>query len=361
MIRRRKARQVSIGKVKVGGGAPISVQSMTKTDTRDVSSTIAQIHRLEEVGCEIVRVAVPDEEAVRCLKEIKSEISIPLVADVHFRPRLALEAIEMGVDALRINPGNMGVEGAKEVVREARKAGIPLRIGVNAGSIKLRGRNSKFEMAEEMVKSALQYVQLFEGMGYRDIIISLKASDVPTTVQAYQLMAKHCSYPFHLGITEAGPPDIGSVKSAVGIGILLWEGIGDTLRVSLTGPPEEEVRAGYEILKSLKLREYGPHLISCPTCGRCKIEVEEIVREFRKKLSALSPFLGQLPPLTVAIMGCEVNGPGEAKLADVGIAGGKRGAVVFKQGKIIKRVGREEMVEVLIAEIKGWMRENAVE
>ncbi len=347
---RRKTRTVRVGKVKIGSSFPISVQSMAKTDTRDVKATVRQIKGLQRVGCEIVRVAVPDKEAARCLKEIKGSIDIPLVADIHFNYRLALASIDAGVDGLRLNPGNIHRKNeVKEVVRRAKKRRIPIRIGVNSGSLP----KSPKRLSSRMVKCACDYMKIFEDLNFQEIIISLKASDVPSTIEAYRLMAERSSYPFHLGITASGPPSSGSILSAVGIGTLLSQGIGDTIRVSLTGDPEGEVRVAYEILKSLGLRERGPILISCPTCGRCEVNLINIVKRVEKRLTTHYP---QLTALKVAIMGCEVNGPGEARDADIGIAAGKGVGLLFKKGKVVRKVKEKELVKVLLQEI-----ENALE
>ena len=349
---RRRTREVKLGGLIVGGDSPISVQSMTKTDTRDVKVTLRQIRRLEKGGCRIIRVAVPDMEAARCLGHIKRGTRIPLVADIHFDYRLALAAIGEGVDGLRLNPGNIrDKKKIKAVVKTAATAGIPIRIGVNSGSLKRRSllRGSGYDLSRAMVESAGDYLKLFEGFGFHDIIISLKTPDVPTTLNAYRLMAKRCDYPFHLGITAAGPPFSGAVRSAVGLGVLLSEGIGDTLRVSLTGDPKEEVKAGYEILKSLGLVRKGPTLISCPTCGRCEMDLVKVVRQVERKLST---FNFQLLTFNVAVMGCAVNGPGEAREADIGIAGGKGFGVLFKKGKVIKKVPEGKLVEAILKEIE---------
>ncbi len=380
MTTRKKTRKIRVGNLFIGGNYPISVQSMTKTDTRDVRATVDQIKRLERVGCEIVRTAVPDMEAAKALGKIKKRINIPLVADIHFDYRLAIEAIRQGADKVRINPGNIGSrEKVEAVARVARSARIPIRIGVNAGSLKLplaqrKGRanvyvsdtssGGKMSKARKMVTSALQYVKILERQNFHQIVISLKASDVPTTVRAYRLISQKTDYPLHLGITEAGSEFSGSIKSAVGIGVLLWEGIGDTIRVSLTASPEEEVRVGYEILKALKLRSFGPELISCPTCSRCQIDLISVAHRVEEKLDSLFPqksiIAGVKPsrfhPLKVAIMGCVVNGPGEAREADVGIAGGKGVGLLFRRGKIIKKVKEKEMINVLIKEIEKEVR-----
>ncbi len=346
-MKRRKTRKIKIGSLYVGGDAPVSVQSMAKTDTRNVGETVRQIKRLENAGCELVRVAVPDMEAAKLLGRIKSRISIPLAADIHFDYRLALEAIKQGVDKLRINPGNIGVKArVRNVAEAAGREGIPIRIGVNSGSLEksLAGRSR----AGAMAASAMKHARVLENAGFHDIIISLKSPDVSTTVNAYRIISAKTDYPLHLGVTEAGAGLPGTVKSSLALGILLSEGIGDTIRVSLTDGPVEEVRVGYEILKSLGLRKRGPEVISCPTCGRCKMDIIKITNQFHQKCSDYPGF----PPLKVAIMGCAVNGPGEAREADIGIAGGKNAGTLFKNGRIIKKVKEKDIVEVLIEEMK---------
>lgn len=347
-IKRRKTRQIRIGDIPVGGDAPITVQSMCNTDTRDAGATAAQIIRLQEAGCDLVRVAVPDQDAARSLSKIKEAIRIPLIADIHFDYRLALEAIEQGADALRINPGNIGEPDRVEaIVRAAKTRGIPIRIGVNAGSLEP-------ELWEKyggptpgaMVESALNHVRFFESLDFREIKISLKASDVKRTVEAYRLIADLTDYPLHIGITEAGTFVPGTVKSSVGLGILLSEGIGDTLRVSLTDDPVQEVRVGMEILKSLGLREAGPVMISCPTCGRCEIDLIGLARDVEERLSHMKT------PIDVAVMGCVVNGPGEAREADFGIAGGKGVGLIFRKGEIVRKVREEDLADALMEEIQ---------
>ncbi len=345
---RRKTRPIFIGKVQVGGGAPVSVQSMTKTDTRDAVATIEQIKQLALDDCEIIRVAVPDREAAAALPAILKEASIPLVADIHFDHLLALEAIKAGVAGLRINPGNIGSRHKVEVVvKAASEKGIPLRIGVNAGSLEkeLVVRYGGIT-AEAMAESALRHVAILEKLNFYNIKISLKSSNVPLMLDAYRLLAAQVDYPFHIGVTEAGTLRSGTVKSAVGIGILLNEGIGDTIRVSLTGNPEHEVRVGYEILKSLGLRRRGVELISCPTCGRTRIDLIRIAGEVEERLQGLDR------PLKVAVMGCVVNGPGEAREADVGIAGGKGTGLIFRKGVIVRRVPEDRLVDELLKEIE---------
>lgn len=348
MIHRRKTRQIMIGSVKVGGDAPISVQSMTKTDTRDIQKTVKQIWRLEEEGSEIVRVAIPDEEAAQAIREIKKRIHIPLIADIHFHSKLALRAMESGADAIRINPGNIGGrERLKSIVLEAKRRSIPIRIGVNAGSLE-KDLLKRFggTTAEAMVASALRTIEFMEDLGFQDIKVSLKASDVPRTMEAYRLFSRQSDYPLHLGITEAGIGSSAIVKSAIGIGVLLEEGIGDTLRVSLTADPVEEVRVGYDILRTLKIRHRGIEIISCPTCGRCEVNLLSLVKRVRKELQSLST------PLVVAIMGCVVNGPGEAKEADIGIAGGKGAGVLFRKGQIVRKIKEEDFLTVLVREAR---------
>ena len=336
-----------IGSAKIGGEAPISVQSMTKTDTRDVFKTVAQIRRLEAAGCELIRVAIPDEEAARAIARIKKKINIPLIADIHFNYRLALMSMEYGADAIRINPGNIGGrERLKTIVLEARKRSVPIRIGVNAGSLE-KDLLKRFggPTAEAMVLSGLRTIQYIEDLGFDLIKVSLKASDVPRTIEAYRLFSRESDHPLHLGITEAGRGYGAVVKSAIGIGILLNEGIGDTIRVSLTGDPVEEVRVGYEILRALKIRRRGVEIISCPTCGRCEIDLTRLVDRVTKEVEKLTA------PMTIAIMGCVVNGPGEAREADIGIAGGRGGGVLFKKGRIVGKVKESEFVKVLLKEV----------
>ncbi len=353
-MNRRYSKAIKIGNLTTGQDAPISVQSMTKTDTRDIEITVNQINRLEKAGCEIIRVAVPDMTAAKALGAIKKQINIPLVADIHFDYRLALEAIEQGVDKLRINPGNIKErDKVAQIVGKAKERNIPIRIGVNSGSIDKK----KFgkPTAAGLVESTLGHIKILEDMGFFDIIISLKATDVPMTIEAYQLMATKVDYPFHLGITEAGLPWSGGIKSAVGIGVLLAQGIGDTIRVSLTADPVEEVKVGYEILKALKLRHTAYELISCPTCGRCEIDLIKVVTAVEEKLSHFQ-VLNNLFPFKIAIMGCVVNGPGEAAEADIGLAGGKGVGLIFKKGEIIKKVAEEDMVETLFQEIQSIVK-----
>lgn len=347
MIERRNTHQISIGSVKVGGNAPISVQSMTSTDTRDVRKTIHQIRCLEEAGCEIIRVAIVDEEAAHAITEIKRKIRIPLIADIHFHYRLALKAMESGADGLRINPGNIGGrDRLKVIIGEAKSRSVPVRIGVNAGSLE-KDLLRRFEgpSPEAMVESALRTIDWIEDLGFRLIKVSLKASDVMRTIEAYRLFSNKSDYPLHLGVTEAGMGSRAIVKSSMGIGFLLSQGIGDTLRVSLTGDSVEEVRVGYDILRALKIRQRGVDIISCPTCGRCEVDLTRLVKRVEKEIHKISE------PLTVAIMGCVVNGPGEAKEADIGIAGGRGGGVLFKRGKIVRKVKEADLAPLLLEEI----------
>lgn len=345
---RSQTRSVKVKDLKIGGGAPILVQSMTNTDTRDVQSTMAQISALKEVGCELVRVAVPDEEAAAVLPELCRKASIPVIADIHFDYRLALAAIKAGVSKLRINPGNIGSRQRVEaVVSAARQKNIPIRIGVNAGSLD-RSLLEKYggPTSEALVESALQHVGILEDLSFHDIVISLKASDVRITVEAYRMMAARTPYPLHLGITEAGTPFYGTIKSSVGLGILLSMGLGDTLRVSLTGDPRKEVEVAYGILQSLGLRRTGVEVISCPTCGRCEIDLVSIAQTVEERLKHIKV------PLTVAVMGCVVNGPGEAKDADIGIAGGKDSIVLFQQGQLVGKFPVERAVDVLVEAVE---------
>jgi (E)-4-hydroxy-3-methylbut-2-enyl-diphosphate synthase len=349
MIKRRKTRKIKVGNIWIGGDAPISVQTMTNTDTRDTDATIAQILSLEKAGCDIVRIAVPDKAAAETIPRIKQVIEIPLIADIHFDYRLAISAIEKGADAIRINPGNIGGrQKVQAVVLAAKNAHIPIRIGVNAGSLEKEIKDRYGISAKALCKSALHHIKHFEDIGFYDIKISLKASSVPLTIKTYRMMANLVDYPFHLGITEAGTLFSGTIRSAIGIGTLLAEGIGDTIRVSLTADPIEEVKVGIEILKSLGLRK-GPTVISCPTCGRTEIDVIRIAKRVEDALQKLNI----KEDITVAIMGCVVNGPGEAQAADIGIAGGKGQALLFRKGEIIKKLHEKDIVPELINEIKS--------
>jgi len=347
MFERKLTRQIQVGNVKIGGNAPISVQSMTNTKTTDTKSTVAQILKLQAAGCDIVRLAVPDMDAAQNLHNIISAVEVPLVADIHFDYKLALEAIAQGVAALRLNPGNIGgAAHVREVVAAAKEKNIPIRIGVNAGSLS-RKLLQKYggATAEALVESALEHVKILEDENFFDIKISLKAHDVPLTLAAYRLISEKVNYPLHLGITEAGTANTGVIKSAVGIGALLAEGIGDTIRVSLTGDPVLEVKVACEILKSLGLRDGGATLIACPTCGRTTINLEKIAGEVEKKLADVKK------NITVAVMGCIVNGPGEARTADVGIAGSNGEGIIFRKGEIVRRVPESELVPELFKEI----------
>jgi len=345
-IKRRLSKPIQIGGVTVGGGAPVSVQSMTKTDTRDVRATIEQIKELEECGCEIIRCAVPDMEAAQALAAIKKGIRIPLVADIHFDYRLALAALESGVDALRLNPGNIAApDKVRAVVRSAKSRGVPIRIGVNFGSLP-KDLDPELTIPQQMVEAALRHIRILENLDFDLIKVSLKAFDVPTTIQAYREIADKIPYPLHIGITEAGIPRQGVIRSAVGIGILLNEGFGDTVRVSLTSHPREEVYVAYEILKSLHLREHGSSLVSCPTCGRAEVDVVDLANRVEQYLEKIKK------PIKVAVMGCVVNGPGEAKDADIGVACGKGQAVLFKKGQPVRTLKEEEIYSELIKEIE---------
>jgi (E)-4-hydroxy-3-methylbut-2-enyl-diphosphate synthase len=348
MVQRRVSKAVRIGDVTVGGDAPIAVQSMTKTDTRDVKATVKQIKELEEHGCEIIRCAVPDMEAATALAEIKKKISIPLVADIHFDYRLALEAINSGVDGLRLNPGNIGeADKVTAVVNAAKEREVPIRIGVNAGSLP-QDITPELPLSQKMVVSAMRHIKLLENLNFDLVKVSLKAFNVPTTIEAYKQIAEIIPYPLHIGITESGPSGSGIIRSACGISPLLYMGIGDTIRVSLSADPVEEVITAYEILKSLDLRHRGAVLVSCPTCGRTEVDLIEIVKQVEERLAKLNK------PITVAVMGCVVNGPGEAKDADIGIACGKGKAVLFRRGEKICTVDEKDFVDVLMKEVEEF-------
>lgn len=354
MLARRQTRALNVGGVQVGGGAYISVQSMTNTHTDDAEATLAQIRQLAEAGCDIIRCAVPDMAAAEGLKRICKESPIPVIADIHFDYKLALAAIEAGVDALRLNPGNIGgEEKVRAVVEAARKRNIPIRIGVNAGSLP-KDLLEKYghPTPEALVEAAWRHIHILEDMDYRNIKISLKCHDVPMTLAAYRLMASQCDYPLHVGITEAGTVNSGIIKSAVGIGTLLAEGIGDTIRVSLTGDPVNEVKVAYEILKSLGLRAYGPTMISCPTCGRTRINLEKLALEVESRLAGIKD------TITVAVMGCVVNGPGEAREADVGLAGGIGEGLIFRKGVVVRKVPEDQLVSELFKEIEQILKER---
>ena len=352
-IKRKKTRRINIGNVCIGDGAPIAVQSMTNTFTGDVETTVSQIKRLEQAGCEIVRVAVPDREAAEAISSIKAQVSIPIIADIHFDYRLAIASARAGADGLRINPGNIGsTKKVKAVVDCARQLDIPIRIGVNAGSLE-KDLLKKYGgvTAEAMVESALRHIDRLRSLDFHQIKVSIKASDVPRTLDAYRFLSQQTDLPLHVGVTEAGGLFPGIVKSTLGIGMLLAEGIGDTIRVSLTRDPVEEVRVGYEILKGLGIRQHGPDIISCPTCGRCRIDLFDIAEKIEQALWA-KPL-----PIRVAIMGCIVNGPGEARDADIGIAGADGTGILFKKGEVVKTFPQDRLVEVLLQEIDNMEAE----
>jgi (E)-4-hydroxy-3-methylbut-2-enyl-diphosphate synthase len=355
-ITRRSTRQIQVGKVKIGGDAPVSVQSMCSTDTRDVAATVEQIRQLEAVGCELIRVAVPDVEAVAALPRIKAAMTVPLIADIHFDHRLALKAAEI-VDCVRINPGNIGAWWkVEEVIKAVNARGIPLRVGVNGGSLE-RPLLDKYgwPSPEALSESALNAVHALEDVGFTNMKVSLKASDVHHAIDAYWLFAHQSNYPLHIGITEAGTAMTGAVKSAMGLGYLLSQGIGDTLRVSLAADPVEEVKVGYEILKSLELRHRGINVIACPTCGRVEIDVVRMANELEKKLGHIKT------PLNVSVLGCVVNGIGEGKEADIGIAGGEGKGILFKKGKLVRKVPMEELMDTLIHEVEALAKEKEAE
>lgn len=352
--KRHETRSVQVGSLVIGGDAPITIQSMTNTKTEDIDATVEQILALEEAGCDIVRVAVPTMEAAKAIREIKKRIHIPLVADIHFDYRLAIESIESGVDKIRINPGNIGSEErVKAVVDACKRQGVPIRIGVNGGSLE-KSILAKYghPTAEALVESALYHVELLERLDFYDIIISIKSSDVHLAVEAYRLMATKKNYPLHLGITEAGTIEAGTVKSSVGLGIMLFQGIGNTIRVSLTSDPVDEVRIAKRILTSLALKAPEVEVISCPTCGRTSVDLIGIAKEVEDRIKGVSL------PLKIAVMGCAVNGPGEAREADIGIAGGQGVGLIFKKGEIIKKVKEEVLVESLMEEINKMVEES---
>jgi len=346
---RRKTRSVKVGNLEIGGNAPISVQSMTNTDTKNISDTVSQIKRMEREGCELVRVAVPDLESCYSLPLIKKEINIPLVADVHYDYKLALKSIEFGVDGLRINPGNIGnSEKIKLVIKSAKKMDLPIRFGINSGSLdKNILKKYKKVTPQALIESAVNVIKILDELNYHNIIFSIKSTDIINTIEANSIFSSKYDYPLHLGITEAGPPFQGIIKSSVGIGVLLFQGIGDTIRVSLTGDPVEEIKVGYEILKALHLRQRGPNIISCPTCGRCKVDLNKIVTKLERQIRNINK------PLTIAVMGCMVNGPGEAKEADIGVAFDKEKGILFKKGKIIAKSSDKIIIRRLLEEIKS--------
>jgi len=348
MMKRRASRIIRVGDVEIGGAGPVVVQSMTKTDTRNVTATVNQVRQMEDCGCEIIRIAVPDMEAAKALAEIKKRVSIPVIADIHFDYRLALEALRGGVDGLRLNPGNISdPDKISAVVRAAKERSVPIRTGVNAGSLP-KAHSPKMPVVERMVEAALEQVRLLESLDFDLIKVSLKAFNVATTVEAYQAISQRMPYPLHLGITEAGLPWRGAIRSAVGLGILLYLGIGDTIRVSLTTrDPRQEVDCAYEILKSMDLRQRGPTLVSCPTCGRTEVDLVGLAQRVEEGLKNVRK------TLKVAVMGCVVNGPGEAKDADVGIACGKGRGVIFKKGEKLRTVEETDFLEALMAEVEA--------
>ncbi len=353
-IERKKTRQIMVGDVAIGGGALIAVQSMTNTDTRDVEATVAQIGRLEAAGCEIIRVAVLDLSAAEAINKIKEQISIPLIADIHFDSRLAVAAIEHGAEGIRINPGNIGgPEKLARVVDAAKAHKISIRVGVNSGSVE-KDILKKYghPVPAALVDSALRNIRLLEEMDFSEIKVSIKSSDVLTTVEAYRQLSASCDYPLHLGVTEAGGLIAGTVKSSVALGLLLADGIGDTFRISLTRDPVEEIRVAYEILRSLHIRQRGPELISCPTCGRCQVDLFGLAEKVEKYVQTIET------PLKIAVMGCVVNGPGEAREADLGVAGGDGVGIIFKKGELYKKVPEAELLEVFLAEIDLLVEEK---
>ncbi|NNK58455.1 MAG: flavodoxin-dependent (E)-4-hydroxy-3-methylbut-2-enyl-diphosphate synthase [Desulfobulbaceae bacterium] len=357
MIIRRNTRQIRLGDLLIGGGAPISVQSMTNTDTADAEKTAEQIHRLEAAGCEIIRVAVPDLDAARALRQIREAITIPLIADIHFDWRLAVAAMEHGTQGIRINPGNLGgAEKLNNVVDAAKHHQVPIRVGVNSGSIEKdlleRYGYPTADNPRSLIESAVRNVRLVEKYGYQEMKVSIKSADVLTTICGYRALSKMLDYPLHLGVTEAGGLIGGTVKSSVALGILLSEGIGDTFRISLTRDPVEEIRVAYELLRSLKIRERGPELISCPTCGRTGIDLFALAQEVEEYIQTMKS------PLKVAVMGCVVNGPGEAREADIGVAGGRGKGIIFKKGEIVNRVPEEQLLSVFMEELKKMESER---
>lgn len=354
-MKRRKTRQIFLGTVPIGGEAPISIQSMSTVNPVETKRAIDDILRLEKGGCEIIRLAVPDMAAAKALKEVVQQVHIPVVADIHFDYRLALEAVDSGVQGLRINPGNIGsLDNVAKVVEKARTKRIPIRIGINAGSLpeEVLSRYGGHPTAEGMVETALQHIRILEQLDYREMKLSLKATDVPLMIEAYQRLAEKVDYPLHLGVTEAGTIRRGSIKSAIGIGTLLHMGIGDTLRVSLTDDPMEEIKTAQEILSALNLRQFGAVLISCPTCGRCNINLISLAKQVEEAIASIQE------PLKIAVMGCVVNGPGEAREADFGIAGGNGKGIVFRHGNILKTVEEAELIPTLLAEINHYLKEK---
>ncbi len=353
LIKRRKTKKINLDGVSIGGDAPIIVQSMTNTDTRDVKATVDQIKSLEKAGCEVIRVALPDKEAVKAISEIKKRIRLPLIADIHFDYRLAIDAMKQGAAGIRINPGNIARDRIREIIKVAKERGIVIRIGVNSGSLQ-KDLMLKYggATAEALTESALQNIELFEDQGFGKIKLSLKSSDVPTMIEAYRAISAKTDYPLHLGVTEAGSLVNAAIKSALGIGTLLYEGIGDTIRVSVTGDPVMEIPLAYGILRALNIRKVGPDIVSCPTCGRCEIDLLSLTGKIEKALA------GRKDYLKVALMGCVVNGPGEAADADIGIAGGKGQGILFKKGKAFKKVDEKNFVKVLLEEINLMIEER---
>lgn len=354
-VKREQTRKIRVGNVEIGGGAPISVQSMTITDTRDVEGTLVQIYQLATEGCEIVRLAVPDQEAAAALAAIKPRSPLPIVADIHFDHRLALTALEAGVDKLRINPGNIGSRArARIVAKAAKERGVPIRIGANIGSLsKAMLRRFREPSADALVESAMEDVQVLEDLDFHDIVISVKASEVPMAVKAYTMISERTRYPLHVGITESGTAWAGGIKSAAGIGAILSSGIGDTIRVSLAAHPVEEVKAGFEILKSLGLRTRGVQLVACPSCGRAEVDIIAIAQEVERRLARINV------PVKVAVMGCAVNGPGEARMADLGIACGRGMGLLFKDGKIVASLPEDRLVDALMEQVEAVAKEKA--
>ena len=346
-IIRHKTKVIKIGNVYIGGNNPIAIQSMAKTKTSDIQKTSKELKELENIGCEIVRVAVKDSADAKAISKLKNRINIPIVADIHFNWRLALEAIDNGADKIRLNPGNIYKKNEiREIVRAAKLAHIPIRVGVNSGS--LRSRQSS---AERMVESALGYIKILEGFGFYDIVVSLKASNILDTIEAYRKIAKLCNYPLHLGVTATGLPLQGAIKSSIALGVLLQEGIGDTIRISLTGKPQDEVKVAKSILETLGLRHFTPEIVSCPTCGRCEVDLIKIVRGLEEKLYAKRYTLNAIRPLKIAVMGCVVNGPGEAREANIGVAFGRKAGLLFKDGKPLRKISAGKCVDVLLREL----------
>lgn len=352
-ITRRKTKPLYVGSVKIGGDAPVIVQSMTCTDTRDVKATVDQIKRLEDAGCEIVRVAVPDKDAAAALPDIKKSIAIPLIADIHFNHKLALDAIHNGADCIRVNPGNLSTGKIKDVITAAKQYDRAIRIGINAGSLE----KDIFEKyggptSAALVESALRNIAVFEDMGFSALKVSLKSSNVSTMIEAHRAISEKTNYPLHLGVTEAGSLINSAIKSSIGIGTLLYDGIGDTIRVSITGDPVSEVGVAYGILRALGIRKVGPDIISCPTCGRCEIDLFKLSEEVEQRLAGMKEYL------KIALMGCVVNGPGEAAEADIGIAGGRRKGLLFKKGEVIRKIPEKEFVDVLVDEVNKMISEK---